>query len=87
MKWNELPDEATLILREDLMFLPDEALEPGQLYTRAEVASMLEVAYPAGTVFTFDLEEEVLYDKDGGICTQVPELRLGTEVDARFEVQ
>ena len=85
MKWNQLPDQAKLVLREDLMFLPQHAMQDGMVYSRSEVVAMLEVAYPAGTTFTFDLEEEVLYDKGEGICARVP--ALDTEMDDMFAVQ
>lgn len=84
MKWNELPDGTEVVLQEDLMYLPEDAMEPGLVYSRNEIVAMLDVAYPAGTTFTFSLEDEVLYDSDGGICAQVPGLEV--EMSDRFKV-
>lgn len=83
-KWNELPDGQELELTEDLMFLPEGALQDGMIYTRMEILALLEVAYPIGTVLTFNLDEVVLEDADGGIVTQVP--ALYEEVQDRFKI-
>jgi len=67
MKWNELADEAKVELTQDLMYIDPSVIGDCLVATREEITSLLSVAYPAGSIFTVDAEEEVLCDKGEGI--------------------